>query len=575
MRNQIYILALAVLLSCKDSTKPPPFISGFTPTQGRAGTTVLIEGGNFSEIASQNIVTFGAEFTQAVQSTSKNLTVIVPVGATSGKLALDVNGSKALSKSEFTIPPTLNILSCSPLSGTSGSLITIYGNGFNPNASENIVKFNGVVAVVTQATSSSLEAVVPADARKGPISITSFGNEATSVFSFTVIRPVIITSFSPTSGPIGTRITIRGSGFSWRNVSFYSQYYQQIPQKVNGVVISITETEMVVAPPSYAVTGTITVQNEFGLAESAEKFTVTSTSLFTNGKDFPGLSFIAGSRIGQASFSIGKMLYFGLGSFRADNSDEPSVKDFWSYNTETDTWIQLPDFPGGEREGSASFVINGMGYIVGGNNLNTIYHDVWQFDPTYNTWAKKSDFPGIYRGPFSFVINNMAYLSQFGYEVWQYNPLNDLWTRKNDFVGASNPADNAAGSAASFAINNTGYIVTYVTCHGSCSYINIWSYDSNSDHWINLCRSTIDVGRGTLDFHGFSLKGKGYFTGSLYCWFQYDAEANVLIPIESPLTQIPYLNNFTKDYGASYGTTNSNAYVWSGIDKFWIFTPPN
>ena len=563
MRNQIYILVITILFSCKDSSKQPPFISGFTPTQGRAGTTVLIEGGNFSEIASQNIVTFGGGFTQAVQSTSKSLTVIVPNGATSGKLGLDVNGSKTLSASEFTIPPTLSVFSCSPLSGESGATITIYGAGFNPNASENIVKFNGLVAVVTQSTGSSLVAIVPANARTGPISITSYGNDASSGFSFTVISPVIITSFSPISGPIGTRITIKGSGFSWRNVLFYSEYYQTYPEKNFGVVISITDTEMVVAPPPNAVTGTITVQNEFGQAESAEKFTVTRTS-FSNGKDFPGFSFFPWNRFGQTSFSIGKMLYFGLGS-----SGGASLKDFWSYNTETNTWTQLPDFPGGD--GTVSFVVNGFGYLVCGGYLK---HEVWQFDPTQNTWIQKSDFPGTRDGSSAFVVNNMAYLSVLGSEVWQYNPLSDLWTRRNDFRGASNPV-------ASFVINNTGYVVTYIVTYGASTVpygtciINIWSYDPSSDIWKNLCKSTIIVGQNLIDFHGFSLKGKGYFTGSLYFWLQYDAEANVLIPIESPLTLIPYLNNFPQYYAASYGTTNSNAYVWSGIDKFWIFTPPN
>src|SRR5207244_8534089 len=55
---------------------------------------------------------------------------------------------------------------------------------------------------------------LPNGATTGPISVTTSGGTATSASNFTVIPPPTITSFSPTSGPAGTSVTITGTNFT-------------------------------------------------------------------------------------------------------------------------------------------------------------------------------------------------------------------------------------------------------------------------------------------------------------------------------------------------------------------------
>ena len=80
-----------------------------------------------------------------------------------------------------------------------------------------------------------------------------------------------ISGFSPISGPVGTSVTIFGSGF---NVAPASNTV-----KFNGTaatVISATATSLVVAVPSGASTGAISVTNGANTATSATSFTVAS-----------------------------------------------------------------------------------------------------------------------------------------------------------------------------------------------------------------------------------------------------------------------------------------------------------
>jgi hypothetical protein len=83
-----------------------------------------------------------------------------------------------------------------PASGPTGTLVEITGTTFGATPLENVVKFNGVTAVISSSTSTSITATVPAGAGTGPISVTYNGRTGTSATNFTFIcvnppKPVI------------------------------------------------------------------------------------------------------------------------------------------------------------------------------------------------------------------------------------------------------------------------------------------------------------------------------------------------------------------------------------------------
>lgn len=124
-------------------------------------------------------------------------------------------------------PLTLSINSVSPNAGKAGDKITIYGNNFSKNKSDNVVKFNNTVAKVTDASTTMLVVEVPNDISSSnydasvPITIT-VGGMSLSWNGF-MISPVV-TGFSPTSGTFGTVVTFTGTNL----------YFSQI--KINNIL---------------------------------------------------------------------------------------------------------------------------------------------------------------------------------------------------------------------------------------------------------------------------------------------------------------------------------------------------
>jgi YD repeat-containing protein len=82
-----------------------PTITGFTPTVGSAGTAVTITGTNFQTTTSSNRVTFNGIRATVSSATATSIVAAVPAGASSGRLAVITPEGKAVSASDFYVPP--------------------------------------------------------------------------------------------------------------------------------------------------------------------------------------------------------------------------------------------------------------------------------------------------------------------------------------------------------------------------------------------------------------------------------------------------------------------------------------
>jgi len=79
------------------------FITSFTPGGGPVGTTVTINGTDFSATPNSNIVKFNGTQATVTNATTKQLVVTVPAGATSGKISVTVNGKTATSATDYAV----------------------------------------------------------------------------------------------------------------------------------------------------------------------------------------------------------------------------------------------------------------------------------------------------------------------------------------------------------------------------------------------------------------------------------------------------------------------------------------
>jgi gliding motility-associated-like protein len=93
------------VLRNKISEPVPPVITSFTPTSGPIGTTITINGSNFSTTAANNIVWFGAVKATVTTATATQLTVTVPTGATYQPISVTttLNGLTAYSNKPFNV----------------------------------------------------------------------------------------------------------------------------------------------------------------------------------------------------------------------------------------------------------------------------------------------------------------------------------------------------------------------------------------------------------------------------------------------------------------------------------------
>ncbi len=158
-----------------------------------------------------------------------------------------------------SLPPFVSLVGY-PV-GTAGQTVEILGQGFTGTTS---VKFGSGSAAFTVVSDTYLTATVPSSGTTGTVTVATPGGTLKSKQSFKVLPA--ISSFNPTSGSVGTAVTITGSGFTGAKTVTFGGV------KATFTVVSGTQINTTV--PSGAVTGKIKVTTAGGSATSSGTFTV-------------------------------------------------------------------------------------------------------------------------------------------------------------------------------------------------------------------------------------------------------------------------------------------------------------
>jgi uncharacterized repeat protein (TIGR03803 family) len=158
------------------------------------------------------------------------------------------------------IPPFVSLMTTS---GTAGQTVEILGNGFTGTTS---VMFGLGSASFTVVSDTYMTAVVPASGTTGTVTVTTPSATLTSKQIFKVI-PVIL-SFTPSSGPVGTQVTITGTGLTGASKVTFGGV------KATSYTVN-SGTQITATVPTGAKTGKIGVTTAGGIASSKATFTVT------------------------------------------------------------------------------------------------------------------------------------------------------------------------------------------------------------------------------------------------------------------------------------------------------------
>lgn len=235
-----------------------PQIVSFTPASAVPGSRISITGRGLVGVRA---VYFGVAPALFSAISPTLVQAFVPAGARSGRITILTSGGAARSETDFHPAPRL--LAFAPSAGIAGSVIAISGAGLSEVTS---VRIGEVSMPFSRISDTSLRAVVPANAVSGRLSVATLGGTALSATAFTVLPS--ITSFSPTSGPVGTTVTIQGSGLSdVRSASINGRAAAFTRLSANALSIVI---------PTGATSGRIVLTTAAGSVTSAGTFTVAS-----------------------------------------------------------------------------------------------------------------------------------------------------------------------------------------------------------------------------------------------------------------------------------------------------------
>jgi hypothetical protein len=241
------------------------FDVGFKPLvdlvtwSAKVGKTVEILGQGFTGTTAVSFNGANASFNNVSDT---YMTATVPAGALTGTVTVTTFTNTMKSNRAFLVTP--QIKSFTPTSGIVGTSMTITGVSLTQATK---VTIGGKTASFTVNSDTQVTATVPTGAKTGQkIIITTAGGIANSPAAFTVGPS--ITAFSPTSGPVGTSVTITGNSLTGTTKVTFGGVAATSFQ-----VIKDTQVDALV--PTGAVTGPIAVTTSGGTGTSASNFTVT------------------------------------------------------------------------------------------------------------------------------------------------------------------------------------------------------------------------------------------------------------------------------------------------------------
>lgn len=200
-------------------------------------------------------------------------------------------------------------------------------------------------------------------------------------------------------------------------------------------------------------------------------------------------------------------------------------------------------------------------------------------DYTQGVWMRRSDLDGVARGyASSFTIGNRGYLCSglrgtnkaYLKDLWEYNIDGDYWTQCADMP------EEAIGrhSAASFALNDKGYITTGAQKNETTNLADTWEYNPASNTWRQMDNFAGGERYGALGFSlgGYGYVGTGYNDNHLKDFYRFDPTA----PSGEQWKIVNGFGGYKRYYGTSF-VIDDVAYICCGqnnstlVDDLWQF----
>lgn len=284
-------------------------IQSVVPRGAAPGSLVTINGTGFSTEAANNRVYLRNVRCPVEVATETALQVRIPARAETGRLLLDVrSGGRFESPTDLIIQRTPTLVAATPSKAIVGSSIALTGTNFGTDVRAIAVRLGEIDLPVRELTPTRALVELPPAAVSGELSLTVHSvGPAVLKGGFDVLSPLALQAFEPTSGPVGTVVTLKGAGFS---TSRGANRVRVAGRSLD--VLAATSNELRVrVTPGGSGPFEITVEGS-GLATSTDPYVVTTPPVVTGYSPARGIVgtevTIRGRRFGTDALAVTAML---------------------------------------------------------------------------------------------------------------------------------------------------------------------------------------------------------------------------------------------------------------------------
>ncbi len=251
--------------SSRDFFQPAPVIRDFytqlnpstfepvTPVRGTAGQTLTIRGLNFNDsTVKSSVFVGGVQIANPSIVADNQITLTLPQGAQTGQVIVTNSAGAATNDSVFSggyiyFNPLVTQFTSS---AATGATIDIFGQSL---LGVTDVRFGSVAAQFTVVSGTNIQAVVPATAVDGTLTVTSPGGSFITSSNF-LVGPSIV-SFSPVGGPVGTVVTITGTGLSNTKTVLFGGVPATTGTNINATTVTAVVPNNTFTAPLTVITG--------------------------------------------------------------------------------------------------------------------------------------------------------------------------------------------------------------------------------------------------------------------------------------------------------------------------------
>lgn len=263
-RSLCCFLVLVVAIA---KSQTAPNITSLSPSVGPVnpvGGSVTIKGSAFGSTQGSSTLSFGGVTEAASSWSDTQIVAAVPSTLAVGfaDVFVTVNGTSSNTVSFLVIPV---ITQLSPDQGIVGTSVTITGTSFGDQPGDSTVTFDGVTAIPSFWSTTSITVPVPQNVSGYPSVVATINGFSTNGPLFIVLPN--ITSVSPAASTAGSPVTIFGTGFG-NAQGFGSVTFNGI----NATVQSWSNTAVTVTVPEGA-TGDVGLTNSNLLVSNGVTFT--------------------------------------------------------------------------------------------------------------------------------------------------------------------------------------------------------------------------------------------------------------------------------------------------------------